>query len=453
MISSKSILLFSLAGTLLFYACGGDSSSGVDDAQANQPGDDKSSAKLNMIIDARDGQTYKTVVLEEMIWFAQNLNYAVPNSGSVNSKCYNDDPKNCEKYGRLYSEDAAGLSNICPEGFEIVGEEEWKWLKSNYESNALKSTTDWEYWNDSLSPTNTTGLGLQPSGYGAGYDGYAALGYEGRFWDGDRGYYVFFYNKNEIVKASTNRESMPRYAVRCFSKSCSAANAKKTKALLGKYYYCDGQQWVKVNSVEDYPDNETFFNPNINYGTLTDTRDGQIYRTTTIGNQEWMAENLNYAAVGSTCYKCEVYGRKYTWAAAMGLDSIYDMVSASEYITTPHRGVCPEGWHVPTSEEFHVLDNIPQSSLMITNVVAWDFVFYAIRVNPNDIPVPTDDYGFSALPEDSFGDGAHFWTTSESKENEAETYFITSLHPEYEPSLLIPERDKTRSFFIRCLKD
>ena len=73
---------------------------------------------------------------------------------------------------------------------------------------------------------------------------------------------------------------------------------------------------------------------------LTDSRDGQAYMTMKIGNQVWMAENLNYEMADSYCYddrtsNCSKYGRLYTWDAAMK--------------------ACPLGWHLPTQNEWKTL--------------------------------------------------------------------------------------------------
>lgn len=81
-----------------------------------------------------------------------------------------------------------------------------------------------------------------------------------------------------------------------------------------------------------------YFNPNCEYGTLVDERDGKIYRTTTIGTQTWMSENLRYEGNGYICYNndekyCKKYGNYYNYSQAS----------------------CPAGYHLPDTTEWRIL--------------------------------------------------------------------------------------------------
>ena len=106
-------------------------------------------------------------------------------------------------------------------------------------------------------------------------------------------------------------------------------------------YYCSVLGWVNLRTWSFGVPKEFRFNPDINYGSLKDGRDGKTYKTVKIGNQVWMAENLNYAGGGiGHCYEdvpeyCEAGGRLYKWDVA--------------------RDICPEGWHLPSKAEFDTL--------------------------------------------------------------------------------------------------
>ena len=137
------------------------------------------------------------------------------------------------------------------------------------------------------------------------------------------------------------------------------------------------------------------------FGTFTDTRDGQTYKTVTIGKQTWMAQNLNYQTKrGSWCYKdkadsCKKYGRLYDWKTA----------------TT----VCPKGWKLPSREDWdRLVETAGGKEIAGKRLKA--------RRGWNDNCNGTDDYGFSALPcGDRFPDGSfrgtgyycYWWTTVE----------------------------------------
>ena len=76
-----------------------------------------------------------------------------------------------------------------------------------------------------------------------------------------------------------------------------------------------------------YPTKDDFLNPNISYGEYTDSRDGKTYKTTVIGYQKWLAQNLEYETETSLGYKRDSLGLYYSWEEA--------------------QTVCPAGYHLP----------------------------------------------------------------------------------------------------------
>ena len=216
----------------------------------------------------------------------------------------------------------------------------------------------------------------------------------------------------------------------------------------------------------------------VSTGTMTDSRDGQTYKTVTIGTQTWMAQNLNYAYTDvpykrggftsdstSWCYNddasnCSKYGRLYTWAAAM--DSVGTLSTNGKgcgYGTTcsptyPVRGICPEGWHLPTKAEFETLITAvggqSTASKVLKSTSGW-------RWNNSSVN-GSDAFAFSALPAghrggggyyDGEGNGVDFWSSTEGNSDYAYSMYLYYIND----VAYLSDDYKYYGYSVRCLKD
>lgn len=203
----------------------------------------------------------------------------------------------------------------------------------------------------------------------------------------------------------------------------------------------DGKLVYKGVSPNDNPERTQFF---------TDSRDNQTYPLVTMGKQVWMATNLNYKTSDSFCYNdyepnCSMYGRLYTWKAALE--------------------ACPAGWHLPSIEEFRTLYSTTASqcyyftNLALKSARGWGKEHYGLDV-----------FGFSVLPAgqrdgngvyDGEGVNAFFWSSSETDGylvDEKDMRYDKNVYVFFAPlseHLIFLRNDgkKHFAFSVRCLKD
>ena len=224
---------------------------------------------------------------------------------------------------------------------------------------------------------------------------------------------------------------------------------------LGKNDWING--WTC--SIRVFANNAQNADSDSNSDTVTDI-DGNVYKTVQIGNQIWMAENLRVSRyrngdlipnvtddidwenlkIGAWCnydddtdYDFE-YGKLYNW-----------------YAVDDNRGLAPEGWHVPTYNDWYILvkllggEFVASGKLKQTGTVNWR--------SPNSYA--TNETGFSALPCGSRGafnnDGVcgFWWSATEKNSKDA---WYREMHC-YNGYIHRSSIDKVNGFSIRCIKN
>ena len=409
------------------------------------------------IIDNRDGQIYKTIVIGEQEWMAENLNFE-----AENSYCFDNKANNCNKYGRLYIWSAAmdsignysstgktcgdgttcsaagTVQGICPPNWHLPDSTEWAILSSfvggsDNAGTMLKTTFDWKI--------NDPSTGWIPDGNGTNAYGFSAVPagalINQKF--GNENGFAFFWCSGEngnnsacsmiLSHANTHMDlgsafyKNYAFSVRCIKNnsnstktSSSSENAESSSSLTATAEPCK-------TTTED----------NCEYGTLEDTRDGHTYKTVKIGTQWWMAENLSFETDSSYCYKndttnCAKYGKYYTWGKAMS--------------------TCPTNWHLPQKTEWDTLfayvGGSNNAGLVLKSTSGW-----------NEDRNGTDAYGFTALPAGQSVSNetyqAYFWSSTESSDRSRA--FTANLNHTSNSAAFVTAHKRDARLNVRCVKN
>lgn len=193
--------------------------------------------------------------------------------------------------------------------------------------------------------------------------------------------------------------------------------------------------------------------------SLHDIRDGRLYPTVQIGEQCWMAENLdvgsminggtnqaNNAIIEKYCYNndpnnCSEYGGLYQWDEMMDYDTLEGV-----------QGICPEGWHIATYLDWEILEDflggyqIAGGKMKVADTTYW--------MSPNI--GATNSSGFSALGAgyqawgDSYGhrEYALIWSSLGYSSNGSYQML------DYTDSMIVDGfEDKTMGLSVRCVRD
>ena len=200
-------------------------------------------------------------------------------------------------------------------------------------------------------------------------------------------------------------------------------------------------------------------------GSFKDSRDGKTYKTVKLGNQTWMAENLNLHMDDSWCYErkienCKKYGRLYTWKKA--------------------EKACPAGWHLPSRSEWRdLVSYVSENAKSKPGVSLRTKDDWKVKKKKKKIfdqrtgePIYLDEYevinagadsfGFSALPAGYVSKGGNrsdkikerglFWSSSKEKGKKNKKAYARML--EFGDENFHENKYSTdNAFSVRCLKD
>ena len=318
------------------------------------------------------------------------------------------------------------------------------------------------------------------------------------------GFYILsvtYNNKTSSIKMySISDKTGTGYEINYLGKERSVCVQKSGNAITG-FSYTYGDQLSAVGYYQSMTDIVTFIplqDTIIEFNfqgtipcpsTLIDTRDNNLYSAVQIGNQCWMSENLAYlpsvspsSAGSSTTPYYYVYGYQGTSVSAAKATSNYStygvlynwpaaMAGATSSNSVPSgvQGICPSGWHLPSDEEWKILEGEVDSQYGYPDPEwdGWGWRGTDAGGNLKEIGTTHWDYpnvgatnnsGFTALPAgrrysngsfSNLGSNTLFWSSTENNSSHAWYRYLHYTNADV-------HRDgynKTDGFSVRCIKD
>jgi uncharacterized protein (TIGR02145 family) len=199
--------------------------------------------------------------------------------------------------------------------------------------------------------------------------------------------------------------------------------------------------------------------------------DGHLYNTVMIGQQCWMASNLNSGirlnlgvapadndTVEKYCYNdstenCDTYGGLYRWDEAM------------QYVHTEGaRGICPDGWHIPTPAEYDTLianfggADTAGAALKETGYEHWYYSFSSSSTNTSGFTALGGGqvlYNYQVNPPESYQSKksfAFFWASSWTGASTNAAILMLLRNYEAWAYVVGSELEYPHSFSVRCVR-
>ena len=208
---------------------------------------------------------------------------------------------------------------------------------------------------------------------------------------------------------------------------------------------------------------------------ITDPRDGKIYATVHIGFQCWLKQGLNIGTringannqsndslIEKYCYgdnevNCKTNnpnlpdGGLYQWAEAMALPSNCNSTDCSTQIQSPHQGICPEGWHIPTDAELCTLEQTVDPTIACDST-SWRGTDGGTKLKPNGLSGFEGNLAGYRDSDGTFynrGSSGYFWSSSQDSATGAWRRLLSSSSA----TVYRNTGYKAYGFSVRCLKD